>query len=396
MVSGNTPPAIDGVCHYTQALLGELRALRPEWEWLWVGRRQRWFHAPLVTERGVRVLRPSHTWRSFGTFLAGVPIRLLRPDILHIQDEVHSFHETGAATHLARAAVGRVITTLHEFHSERASVRQTVDLVRCSNVLIANDARTAERCARTTGRSPDFTWWSGTNVPPSDPSWGVRQDPGLVTTFGQLSPIKALHLVHEGLMRLRQRRPEVRWQIVGPFTPATDPIHAELKRRFWQDWVRFTGEFDDSAGRDLRMALASGQIMLLPFADGASPRRTSLQAAWAFGLPVVTTPPEVEEPDVMDGVNCVLVREPTPAAWAEAIECILADSALRTRLREGSLATAARFRWSRLARLHLELYDAFGRRKVRGLREEGSAMGLTGGSALVQNRSGAEQADRGD
>lgn len=366
MVSGNTPPALDGVCHYTRALLGEMRALRPDWEWLWIGRRQRWFHAPLVTQRNVNVMRPSHTWGSLGTRLACVPIRVLRPDILHIQDQVHSFHETGAAARLARAAVGRVVTTLHEFHLELPSVGHTVELVRRSSVLIANDTRTAERCARTTGRVPDFTWWSGTNVPPPDPSWGVRQVPLLVTTFGLLSPIKAIDLVHEGLLRVRERRPDLRWQIVGPIAPDADPFHAEFKRRFSKEWVRFTGSYDDLEGRDLRTALASSQLMVLPFADGASPRRTTLQTAWAFGLPVVTTPPQAYEPDVIDGVNCLLVREPTSAAWEEAIERVLSDSSLRSCLRTGSLTTAERFRWSRLAQLHVELYDVFARGKFQG------------------------------
>ncbi len=337
--------------------------LRPDWEWIWLGRRQRWFHSPLVTERNVVVLRPSHTWRTLGAYLASASIRFLRPDILHVQDQVHSFRETGAAVRLAQSAAGRVITTLHEFHEELASVKHTIELVRNSTVLITNDARTAQRCARATGRAPDFTWWSGSNVPPPEASWGVREVPFLVTTFGQLSRIKTVDIVHQGLIAVRRTWPQVRWQIVGPLTPATNPFHAELKRRFSQEWVSFTGGFDNLEDRALRSALSSSQIMALPFADGASPRRTTLQAAWAFGLPVVTTPPEADEPDVIDGVNCLLVREGTPGAWAHAIGRVITDSALRSRLRIGSLATAHRFRWSQLARLHVELYEAFGHGK---------------------------------
>ena len=366
MVSGNTPPAVDGVCHYTGQLLRQMHTLRPDWELLWLGRRQRWFHEPFVTKWNLSVVRPNHTWRPFSTNLTCMLIRLLRPDVLHIQDQVHSFHQTGAAARLARAAAGRVITTLHEFHSELPSVSQTVELVGRSKILIANDARTSERCALRTGRVPDFTWWSGTNVTPPDLSWRVREVPFLVTTFGQLSAIKAVDLVHDALVRVRERRPGVRWQIVGPLDPVSDPFHADLQRRFSQEWVRFTGGFEDLEDRGLRTALGSSQLMVLPFADGASPRRTTLQTAWAFGLPVVTTPPEAKEPNVIDGVNCILVREPTATAWSEAIERVLADSALRARLRAGSLRTAERFRWSRLARLHVELYDSFVRGEFPG------------------------------
>ena len=97
--------------------------------------------------------------------------------------------------------------------------------------------------------------------------------------------------------------------------------------------------------------------MPLPFADGASLRRTTLQAAWAFGLPVVTTPPDRPTDAIADGENCVLVREPTPEAWAEALGRVLTDHALAGRLRAGSLAAAERFSWARLAAAHVEIYE---------------------------------------
>lgn len=359
VVSGNTPPVIDGVSHYTAALLKRMVDLRPDWEWLWVGRRQRWFHAPLLSASRLRVLRPHHTWSELGAQLATVPIRLLRPDILHIQDQIHSFHETRAAVILAGAAAGRVITTLHEFHTELPSVRHTIELVGRSEILIANDARTALRCANWTMRPVDYSWWSGSNIPPPEPSWRIEKAPGLVTTFGMLSPIKALDLVYEGLARIRENRPDLRWQVVGPFDPAANPLHAQLKSKFSPLWVHFLGGFKNHEGRDLRTVLGSSEVMLLPFTDGASPRRTTLQTAWAFGLPVVTTPPQVNEPDVVDGLNCVLVREQTPEAWATAIDRVLSDAALRGQLEEGSLATARHFGWDRLARLHIELYESF-------------------------------------
>jgi D-inositol-3-phosphate glycosyltransferase len=97
--------------------------------------------------------------------------------------------------------------------------------------------------------------------------------------------------------------------------------------------------------------------MLLPFADGASLRRTTLHAAWAFGIPAITTPPPCTEPEIADGINCLLVREPTPEAWADAIARLLDDPVLESRLSEGGRAAAAAYGWPELARRHLALYD---------------------------------------
>ena len=97
--------------------------------------------------------------------------------------------------------------------------------------------------------------------------------------------------------------------------------------------------------------------MLLPFADGASLRRTTLHIAWAFGIPVITTPPPYDQPEIVDGENCLLVREPTPDAWAEALSRLVGDPALEARLSEGGRRAAEVYGWPELARRHLALYD---------------------------------------
>ncbi len=150
--------------------------------------------------------------------------------------------------------------------------------------------------------------------------------------------------------------PELHWKIIGPFRPETDPGHAALAENLATDGVEFTGGFSVNDPR-LKRLLAESEVMLLPFADGASERRTTLHVAWAFGLPVITTPPPTANAAILDGENCLLVREPTSEGWADAIRRLRGDRELADRLRAGSLATADRFSWSRLAAAHLELYD---------------------------------------
>jgi glycosyltransferase involved in cell wall biosynthesis len=75
-------------------------------------------------------------------------------------------------------------------------------------------------------------------------------------------------------------------------------------------------------------------------------------------MPVVTTPPPAEEPMIVDGWNCRLVRGSTPEAWAQAVGGVLDDPALEARLREGSLATARAFSVARQAAHYVEMYEA--------------------------------------
>ncbi len=356
MISGSAPPVIDGVGQHAALLVDHLSAARPEWRWWHLARRFRWFHLPRARSGAVHVIRPARTWSAAGTDAAVRALRGLRPDLVHIQDQIHSFFETDAAVRLAEAAGCPVVATLHEFHDELPSVRHTIALARRADALIANDRRTFERCREAVGRAPDLLGWSPPNVPPADPAWAVRPIPGRLVTFGLINALKQLDVVAAAVERVVEARPDVTWRIVGPFTPESNPAHAELARRLAHHAIAFTGG-TARIDRRLRTWLAQGQAMLLPFADGAATRRTSLTAAWAFGLPVITTPPTADEPAIVDGDNCLLVPADDADGWVRAIRRVLEDHQLAERLRQGSLRSAARFGWQPLVARVLELYD---------------------------------------
>ena len=358
MVTGASLPTFDAVVHYTSNLLHELRKLRPQWEWIWLCRRAHWYHCPIVMREGVRLVRPNHTWSNRDKRFATATTRYLRPDIVHIQEQIHSFHETDAAVAIANATRARVVTTLHEFHIELPSVRHTIDTVKRSDYLIANDTRTWERCREQTGRTPDARGWSPANIEPVEKVAEAASSSSLITTFGVMNQIKSFEPVLQALMDLRTSRSDLQWQLVGPIQRDLEPYYRQLLAA---SWINFTGR----VGRDsVRTVLSKTGVMVLPYSDGASTRRGSLQASWAFGLPTVTTLPDAAEPTIVDGYNCLLVRSGEPQEWKDAIARVLGDPDLARRLREGARATAHEFSWDNLARLNLEAYDSVLRRDL--------------------------------
>src|SRR5579883_940560 len=231
MLSGNAPPVMDGVGDCTDRLIEELARQRPNWRWFWLCRRPRWFHSPLVFRRGVTLVRPSHSWSPRGRGLACAAVRAIGPDVVHVQDQIHSFHETDAACRIADATDRPVVTTLHEYHVELPSVRITNALVKRSTVIIANDPRNAERCREQMGRNADHLWWSGNTVSPPESGSPPRTVAGRLTTFGFLSAIKSVELVHDAIRSLRPSHPDLHWRIIGPFQPVSNPHHASLARQ---------------------------------------------------------------------------------------------------------------------------------------------------------------------
>ncbi len=379
MVSGHAPPAMDGVGDATAMLMAELARQRPDWTWTWLARRPGWWRSPWISGPGYRVVRPHHTWTEPDRRLACGVLGLLKPDLVHIQEQIHSYFETDAAPRLAAAAGCPVVTTLHEYHVELPSVVHTDELVRRSTAIIANDARNAERCLERTGRVADARWWSGNTVEPCAPGAPRRPESDVVTTFGFLTALKSIGLTLEALERLRAEGRRLRWRIIGPFDPAANPDHAAIAELglCHRDWIEFTGGFS-VRDPELQRLLGESRAMLLPFSDGASLRRTTLFAAWAFGIPAITTPPPGDEPEIVDEENTLLVHESTPEAWARAIARVLDDPVLESRLSEGGRRAAERYGWPELARRHLALYDRVLAEGSRPAAEGSGAAGWSG------------------
>ena len=366
MISGNGPDHPCGISHYTERLLRQLSTDDyPNTQFVWLSRRFRLKQIPVArqSEHVVQV-RPWHTWRPTSWRLAGGLMQAWRPQVVHIQDEIHSFHETRAAVELARQAKragAGVIVTLHEYHTELPSVRYTDELVALADSIIVQDARNGLRCRDRTGKEPAAVGWSPANIDP--PPSQVATIPQRLVTFGLIGRGKGLEVVHSALKLLKSRYVDLTWHIMGPFDPVQNDYHRELKACFAEPWIVFTGGGTKELSElSFRTAIASASAMILPFADGCSPRRTTLQAAWSFGLPTVTTSPEVDEPDIRSGDNCSLVPgcgtvAEQVAAWETAIEQVLASASYREQLSSGS-RTAARFHsWQRLGAQHSSIYS---------------------------------------
>jgi glycosyltransferase involved in cell wall biosynthesis len=90
----------------------------------------------------------------------------------------------------------------------------------------------------------------------------------------------------------------------------------------------------------------------------SSGTRLRILEAWAAGRPVVTTPHGAFGLDFADGAD--LLSRATPQQFAEAIVELLADAALRERLREGGLRRAADYDWPAIGDGFIAGFERFG------------------------------------
>jgi glycosyltransferase involved in cell wall biosynthesis len=115
---------------------------------------------------------------------------------------------------------------------------------------------------------------------------------------------------------------------------------------------------------DLASFFAAADAVVLPFRDGASLRRTSLQAALIYGCAIITTHPQQSWtgatddalPEFTDGQHLLYVPPDDPQSLADAITRLQSDSNLRANLRIGAKSASQQFAWDKIAARVLAFY----------------------------------------
>jgi glycosyltransferase involved in cell wall biosynthesis len=344
-VSGEYPPDLGGVGDYT----AHLRAALP-------------VASSVLTRQDV------------GRWDARALIRLVqvapRNGIVHIQYQPAAFDLLGDVCLMPlvlRAIRTRVVTTLHDarvpylFPGAGPLRWQAVRLLaRTSHAVIAADERDLRALRVRRGHIISI----GSNVvhqPPADydrsafrARLGIASSTLAVVYFGLLNASKGLDTLLDAFELLSAQR-DARLMLVGGTAGASDAtdratasvLAARLTRL--GDRVIRTGFL---APDQVSAHLLAADVALLPYRDGASPRRGSLLACAEHGLPIVSTLPAGEAV-----AEAVLAVAPDDAAsLAPAVLRVADDAHLSARLRAGSRALAERASWSRIADQHVSLY----------------------------------------
>jgi glycosyltransferase involved in cell wall biosynthesis len=184
-------------------------------------------------------------------------------------------------------------------------------------------------------------------------SLGISDGSPVVVYFGLLNASKGLDLLLDAFARVQDVRPGARLLVLGGEVGASDVTdrHTAARVQAGLDAAKAVrpGYLEAEA---LSAHLLAADVALLPYVDGASPRRGSLLACAAHGLPIVSTQPASAA--VADAVRAVASE---PRALADAVLRVLDDSPLRSQLQRGAAALTERTSWRRIAEQHRAIYQ---------------------------------------
>jgi glycosyltransferase involved in cell wall biosynthesis len=105
--------------------------------------------------------------------------------------------------------------------------------------------------------------------------------------------------------------------------------------------------------------MAATDMLVLPYARGASMRHGGLLACLAQGRPVITTESPWDMPGFKPDETFLMVPVGDAAALVQAITAVATNPSLRNRLTTGANSARQVFSWDRIAGKHRELYESF-------------------------------------
>jgi glycosyltransferase involved in cell wall biosynthesis len=177
---------------------------------------------------------------------------------------------------------------------------------------------------------------------------GYGDDEPVMLFFGRLVREKGLETFAAATEKLRERSCPVRALVVGD-----GPERGWLEARLPE--ARFTGHLD---GEALGRAVASADILVNPSTTEAF-GNVNLEAM-AAGLAVVSADVGSAQALIEDGRNGLLVAPDRPAAYAEAVEALVASPLRRSALGLAAVAASAAYNWSDILDGVIAAYQAIG------------------------------------
>lgn len=181
--------------------------------------------------------------------------------------------------------------------------------------------------------------------------------------FGFLNASKGGLTLIETLAALAGEGRDVRLLMIGERVGASDEtnfkylqrVEAAIAEHGLDSRVQWTGHQPDA---EVAADFNAIDVLVMPYEDGMSMRRSTLTAALANGCAIVTTHPQDPTPELRADSDLILVPPRDPAAAAEAVRRIAEDSRLAEELRVNAREAARQFSWEVIAARHLEMYNA--------------------------------------
>lgn len=303
------------------------------------------------------------------------------PDILHIHYPSKAYGAGLAVPFLpwlihARRRPIKIVLTLHEFklsHTARKNA-SFILLDPCDAVVMpcrlelealfrrhisADEKITAAIPVGPVGPSPD-------NFPADvrvemrakvRKAWRISEKDVVLFHYGTPTRSKGLETLFKTLRLLKLEGETPLLFVLGDCRPAEEDFHRVLIGQTLglgiKDQVRWLGRLPNE---ELPGVFSAVDVGVFPFTDGFSCRRSSLVGALMWDMPIITTEPDGDIPELSGQDKVRLVPREDPRTLATALLTLTANPKALEAARLTPNPFKELFRWDRIAANYVEIY----------------------------------------
>ena len=374
IVTGEYPPMLGGIGDYTVKLTDALSSAGVEpFLFVPVGSSRHRARGPIAATYD--------TWSWANLQALHRALQETGADWLHVQHQVSMYD-----SHLSAYAIprylrwkrwpGRFAVTFHDLNPPVLFSRGTrlwwwfardwilADLARNVDIAIAADPTHVEDLERWGAHVRQVPIGSNIAASNANEDWlaRVRKQYGIpdgTLTIGHFGTPIGL----ETLLRALEQLPEALLLLIGKQQSLANKANIEkltaeslatIDTLAVSDRLRWTGHLPET---DAAAALAACDIVVLPYADGASLRHGGLMAAITQGKAVVTSSPSRPMPGLADGETILTFPPGDVNGLVAAIQRISQRPEVRKALEQNaSLAARTAFSWEAIAQTHRDIY----------------------------------------
>jgi glycosyltransferase involved in cell wall biosynthesis len=415
-LTGEYPPMQGGIADHTANLAQHLAPLEVEssiliiHRWQKTGKEVDDSPAPMPPHSPAQVYPalPNWSWRCW----PGVAnfLKTHQPDVLHIQYQAAAFDLGGWVNWLPwylkkQAGKTRLVTTFHDLrvpylfpkagsfrwrsmlalarHSDAVICTNREDLYTIQQSLNINQINALDHPPFPRSLAPSLPHPAvplltliplGSNVESQPPpgfdrtAWRKKYqataDTLLLAYFGFLNESKGGEELISALALLRKQGLDAHLLLIGGDVGHADPtniayaqkVQALIDRYRLTDFIHRTGYVELP---EVSANLLAADVVVMPYRDGVSFRRTTLIAALRHGCPVVSTKSADGSliPEIRPGENMLLAAPRDASALAQTITPLAEDMALREKLSQGARQLGDLFEWDKIAEKTRALYQ---------------------------------------
>ncbi|MBK9295050.1 MAG: glycosyltransferase [Oligoflexia bacterium] len=344
MISANYPPAICGIGDYTYNLCSELEKKNIKITHFYQ-------KSDLISK-----------WNNMDVLKLYNYLNNSEFDLIHLQYEPYGFKRGFLLPILLSRVEKPLILTAHEvFHRYKIEKIRDSFLYKKSKFIIVNDQgslKSLEKIDSTYSKKTRI-FGVGSNISNTELEYKVK-DSNIkkIIHFGKINKNRKLEILIKALKNLKNTH----LTLIGPFNPKKENYHKELDNLVLshnlKDKITFTGELEN---KEIASLIISQDLAVLPFIDGASPRHGTLQACADLGMPIITTKPTAFEPD-FEHLKNVYFCQANEVDFTKAISELIKNKELLKTLSIGAKQYSLKYKWPKIADMHLDIYKAVSNR----------------------------------